>query len=50
MKRRDVIAGGVLMMASARFVAGEAQQRLKTLQCVSAGVNRDSQGALAERV
>jgi len=35
MKRRDVIVAGILMMASARFVAGDAQQRLKTLAVFS---------------
>ena len=35
MKRRDVIVGAVLVMASARFVAGAAQQRLKTLAVFS---------------
>jgi putative tryptophan/tyrosine transport system substrate-binding protein len=34
-KRRDVIVGAVLVMASARFVAGGAQQRLKTLAVFS---------------
>jgi len=35
MKRRDVIVAGILMMASARFVARDAQQRLKTLAVFS---------------
>ena len=35
MKRRGVIVGAVLVMASARFVAGNAQQRLKTLAVFS---------------
>ena len=35
MKRRDIIMGAVLVMASARFVAGDAQQRLKTLALFS---------------
>ena len=35
MKRRDVIVGAVLVMASARFVAGDARQRLKTLAVFS---------------
>jgi putative tryptophan/tyrosine transport system substrate-binding protein len=34
-KRRDLIVGAVLVMASARFVAGDAQQRLKTLALFS---------------
>ena len=35
MKRRDVIVGAVVMMASSRFVAAGAQQRLKTLAVFS---------------
>ena len=35
MKRRDVIVGAVLMMASARCIAGDAQQQLKTLAVFS---------------
>ena len=31
MKRRDVIVGALLVMASARCIAGDAQQQLKTL-------------------
>jgi putative tryptophan/tyrosine transport system substrate-binding protein len=34
-KRRDVIVGAVLVMVSARFVAGDAQQRLKMLAVFS---------------
>ena len=35
MKRRDVIVGAVLVMASARCIAGDAQQQLKTLAVFS---------------
>src|ERR1700758_2170490 len=35
MKRRDVIVGAVLAMASARCIAGDAQQQVKTLAVFS---------------
>ena len=35
MKRRDVMVAAVLMMASVRSIAGDAQQRLKTLAVFS---------------
>jgi len=37
MKRRDVIGGAALIMVSARFAAGDAQAKLKTLVVFSPG-------------